>query len=367
MIHTQVLEEAAEWFVTMRDGADEAERAQFADWLRRSPEHVRAYLELTSVWADAAGVDAERRQDADALLAQALSGAEIVSLTGVTSASTTATGERSTSLASGRAQRKSGGWLAAAAAMLVIVGTAWWQLQRPTYVTDIGEQRSLVLADGSRVQLNSRSRLRVRFSEHERSVDLLEGQGLFEVAKDAGRPFIVYGSGTLVRAVGTQFDVNRRVDQTVVTVLEGKVQVRAVPDRFSSAQGPATSVEATTSGAAPAGEPTRVAELAAGEQAVVAADQITLPDTPNIAAATAWTQRQLIFESARLADVVFEFNRNNERQLVIRDVDSGNFLVSGVFSSTDPAPLLSFLEQQADFHVQTGKSEIHIWRGTARN
>ena len=362
MIHTQVLEEAADWFVTMRDGADEAERAQFADWLRRSPEHVRAYLELTSVWADAAGVDAERRQDADTLIAQALSGGEIVSLGDVASADAA-----TISRANGRSQRKARGWLAAAAAIMIIVGTAWWQLQRPTYVTDIGEQRSLVLEDGSRVQLNSRSRLRVRFSDHERSVDLLEGQGLFEVAKDPGRPFIVYGNGTLVRAVGTQFDVNRRADQTVVTVLEGKVQVRAVPDRFSSVQGPASSVEPSTSAAVAASEPTRVAELTAGEQAVVAADQITLPDSPNIAAATAWTQRQLIFESARLADVVFEFNRNNERQLVIRDADAGNFLVSGVFSSTDPAPLLIFLEQQADFHVQTGESEILIWRGTARN
>ncbi len=89
----------------------------------------------------------------------------------------------------------------------------------------IGEQRSIALADGSTLELNSRSKVRVRYSEHERALELLEGQALFRVAKDTSRPFIVSCDGTRVRAVGTQFDVNKKRGGTVVTVVEGQVSV----------------------------------------------------------------------------------------------------------------------------------------------
>ncbi len=79
-----------------------------------------------------------------------------------------------------------------------------------TYATGIGEQRSIVLADGSTVDLNSRSKIRIRFSSERRGVELIEGQALFKVAKDHARPFVVDSDGTRVRAVGTQFDVYRK-------------------------------------------------------------------------------------------------------------------------------------------------------------
>ncbi|WP_129774478.1 FecR family protein [Peristeroidobacter soli] len=340
MSDSRIQEEAAEWLVTLRDGGGDAEeRAEFAAWIAKSPAHVRAYLELSTVWTDAAALDAQRRVDIDALIASAELSSNVVTLAGTPAAPSVPS----------KPQARRIGWpqrLAACVAIVCIsVAIVWWQgTQALTYTTGIGEQRLLTLSDGSRVELNARSRIRVRFSEQERLVELLEGQGMFQVAKNPLRPFIVHSGHTRVRAVGTQFDVYRRSSGTLVTVLEGKVEVRA---------GSAGAVERSVDS---------VSSLGAGEQVIVVADRINHPEGTNVAAATAWTQRQLVFDAATLAEVADEFNRYNLRQLVIRDAALKGFLISGVFSSTEPASLLSFLRQQPDFQVQETDTEIRISR-----
>ena len=224
---------------------------------------------------------------------------------------------------------------------------AWWQLVRGTYATDVGEQRSLLLADGSMAELNSLSRIRLRYSERERTVELLEGQVLFRVAKEAGRPFVVRSDSARVRAVGTVFDVYRRLSGTTVTVLEGKVEVIAGTEDTELR---AATVDAQTA---------RVA-LSAGEQVVVRASQIDRAPHVNTAAATAWTQRQLVFESASLAEVAEEFNRYNARHLIIVGGVEPGFHVSGVFSSTDPGSLVRFLRSRPGVSVEEAEKEIRI-------
>src|SRR5260221_5540279 len=110
--------------------------------------------------------------------------------------------------------------------LLALAGMAVWQTEcYPSYSTDVGERRSLTLDDGSTVDLNARSKVRIEFSKAERRVDLIEGQALFQVAKNMDRPFIVKSGEATVRAVGTQFDVDRKATGTTVTVLEGRVVV----------------------------------------------------------------------------------------------------------------------------------------------
>jgi transmembrane sensor len=82
----------------------------------------------------------------------------------------------------------------------------------------------------------------------------------------------------------------------------------------------------------------------------------------NLAAATAWTQHQLVFESATLADVAEEINRYNARQLVIDDAGLNDFHISGVFSSTDPASLVRFLRTRRDIIVNESGDVIHVNR-----
>lgn len=342
-MNSQILQEAADWLVNIRDGTpDERLRAQFSEWLCKSPEHVRAYLELESMWRDVAVVESNQATSAEALISNANAAGSVVAFEEL--ASIRRADEMST-----RSRPTRAPFAMAAAIVLACVAGAigWWQLARfPTYETDIGEQRSITLVDGSIVELNARSRLKVAYSEHERKVELLEGQGLFRVAKDATRPFVVYSDDVRVRAVGTQFDVHQKDGGTIVTVLEGKVEV---------SKGPA--------GSAPRiDQPIKLTtmELRAGQQVEVADAGLEPPSAANIETATAWTHRQIVFDSAPLTDVAQEFNRYNHRQLRIEDPALGHILITGVFSSSDPTSLLRFLREQPELTVEESATEVRI-------
>jgi transmembrane sensor len=234
----------------------------------------------------------------------------------------------------------------------------WNRSQLNTYTTGIGEQRSIILQDGSTVDLNAQSRVRIVYGARERRVELAEGQALFRVAKDAARPFVVRAGTTDIRAVGTQFDVYRKTAGTVVTVVEGRVAVLpfTLPARRSIRPGAADPADVTEESAPP---PTRTI-LSAGEQVIVGALSTQKAQHADVAAATAWTQKQIIFRSTPLSEVVSEFNRYNARQLVITDPDIGGTRISGVFSSTDPGSLLRGLTVLGSFRIHSLSDRIEI-------
>jgi transmembrane sensor len=360
MKNDPIMDEAADWIATLRAGDDSsAAREQFASWLCRSPEHVRAYLALAGLWSELAGVDRSRTIDVQALVRHAMSAVNVVALGDRQQLEDTPPGDAHEA---GRAHMRSRLYRLAAAVLLVVglaVGGMLWQSYRyPTYTAAVGEQRSITLSDGSIVELNSRSRVRVRFSPAQRAIDLLEGQGLFRVAHNPARPFIVRSGAVQVRAVGTQFDVYRKSTGTVVTVLEGKVEVtgtvQASMDFSAEETGETRAGAATDLGSA--------LNLAAGEQVTVGPRRAAAPRAVNVEAATAWTQRQLVFDSATLREVADEFNRYNRRQLVVADPALEGVLINGVFSSTDPQPLLRFLRAQSDLLVQESADEVRIVR-----
>jgi transmembrane sensor len=259
----------------------------------------------------------------------------------------------------------------------------------------------LTLADGSTVDLNARSSIRVEFSNSERRIELLDGQALFQVAKDKERPFIVRSGDATVRAVGTQFDVYRKSSGTTITVLEGRVAVYSdvhqaqrsaarsfvpsaedAPPRPSqqaslpssrSRHDPSESRTLGSSGAAPAvpapppglTDPSGGAAvfLSAGEQVTVTPAAVPEPQHADLSAATAWMQqRRMIFDATKLSDVVQEFNLYNHRQLVIDSTELSGFRVSGVYSSTDPASLLRFLREQPGIRIIETDAEVRIAR-----
>jgi transmembrane sensor len=241
----------------------------------------------------------------------------------------------------------------------------WW-VRGPSYSTGIGEQRSIVLADGSTVELNARSQIRVHFIEHERDIVLVHGQALFHVAKDAARPFIVRAGGTLVRAVGTQFDVNDLHSGAIVTVVEGLVAVFGAPAsrgtkamRWGGNGTPSLDQVATEllKGLHGAKRPIF---LSSGEQLRVTSEQPAEAVRVNLATATAWTQHRFVFDAAPLEEVVAEFNRYNTRQLVVVDPQLDDLRINGFFSSTDPALLLRFLRSQSEITIDDTGDEIRI-------
>jgi transmembrane sensor len=388
-MNTQIYEEASDWLVKNREGdLDTRDKKRFDAWLRESPQHLRAYLEMSAVWEDVSSIDPTLNASAEELIARARAEGNIVHLECPSPFRTREPSEITPRKRTTPTLRRIGLFFALAASALLTLAGTWLYGQRNTYSTGVGEQRSIVLNDGSTIELNSRSRVRVRFSAAERNVDLIEGQALFRVEKNPLRPFIVSVDGTHVRAVGTQFDVYRKVSGTIVTVVEGKVAVFGEPhprSLASQAQKGGAAVASSSRNQNASTLARQVTEdgkglrsgkseaLAPGDRAngaifLVAGEQVTVtpttaaasPKRANVAAATAWTQRSLVFDSSPLTEVADEFNRYNTRQLVIKDQELAGIHVSGVFSSVDPALLLRFLRTQPELAVEETDKEIRI-------
>jgi transmembrane sensor len=377
--NNQIYEEACEWFIECRTGDLQASmRLEFDRWIRKSPEHLSAYLEIAAIWDEGSSLDPTHEYDRARLIADAVEKPDNVVSLAYTSDEETR--QRSSQRSGSAAVHGIRSWrraaIAASVAALAVMAAmlAWVEAYPGTaYSTTIGEQRSLAFADGSTVTLNSHSRIRVHYTARGRDVVLLAGQALFHVAKDASRPFIVKSGSTRVRAVGTEFDVYQRREDTVVTVVEGRVAVLTEPPFTGSSGAVATVRQPTEPGSArsmsalgglrpPSASPVTGANVfvSAGEQLTVSPKAAEFAEHPNIASATAWVQRELIFDSASLADVAEQFNRYNEQQLVIVDPSLEVFHISGVFSSTDPSSLVRFLRERPGLRVVETPTEIRI-------
>lgn len=359
-MNRQIYEEASDWLLEFRtEEPDTSARRRFQGWLGRSPEHVQAYLELSGIWETVSAQPQADAVDIEALIERARSRPSIVPLSGTPPDNRASSPKivRSTGTDHNRSSlvfRRRGLFAMAATLLLTILGVGiYLHTQRNVYTTAIGEQRSILLSDGSTIDLNAKSRIRVQLTQHERHIDLLQGQALFRVAHDKTRPFIVTANGTHVRAVGTEFDINQRKHGLIVTVLEGTVAV--LEREPADARAPALEREDILLSA---GQQITVAAVAPGS----AGTHPLKPQRADVQTATGWTQRRLIFESTPLADVAEEFNRNNARPLVIEGKGLEDFHVSGAFSSTDPQPLLRFLRAQAGITVTDQRDKIVVSR-----
>ena len=343
-IHPAIIAEASGWFIEFRAGdVDGDARVRFIEWLRRSPEHIHAYLEISGVWAELPTADPEGKIDIEALIARARGEPDVIALP----SDRRRPGMVPSALKPHTAWRSRRAAVALAAVVLLAIATVIFiDLGKfnGVYTTGIGEQRTVQLLDGSTVELNARSTIQVRLTAEQRNVALLEGQALFRVAKDKQRPFVVRAGDAQVRAVGTEFDVYKKQAATVVTVVEGRVET------YDSEDSPGTAAIV----------------LSAGEQLTVMPHVVTKPTRTDIAIATAWVQKRLIFEETPLNDVAEEFNRYNRRPLTIDDGELGNVKISGVYSSTDPASLINFLRNQNSIQVVETEKQVRVLRREAR-
>jgi transmembrane sensor len=194
--------------------------------------------------------------------------------------------------------------LAVAAALLVLVaGGAWLYWPRPAepqpqhYATAIGQRQEVRLADGTRVELNTNTRVHASVTATRRTVTLEEGEAYFDVVHDAARPFVVYAGNHRITDLGTKFSVFRNGDDVRVTVREGRVKVEILGQ---------------ASGSAPV-----VTE--AGHQLVTKNSESLLLAKPDaeIADALSWRDGVLVFNQQTLAEAAEQFNRYNSRQIFV--------------------------------------------------
>jgi transmembrane sensor len=308
----------------------EADAAEFAAWLKADPANTAAWSDFERLWARVEAV----RDDPKVLAIR----------------------EEARRRAARRVGARSGRRFAAALAASVVLGAAiWWGLKEramapdgvpmlaqaslttttaPALIreasTQIGERALLVLADGSKVMLNTDSAVRADYTGRERRLTLVRGEAFFDVAKNPTRPFIVTAGSRQVIAVGTAFNVRLQDQQVRVTLVEGTVRI--IPTAIPSAI------------AIPEKQREPVVTLEAGSAFMTGTDGVDRVERLDTARATSWRSGKLVFEGDRLADVVAEMNRYSREKLEIADPALEDRKVSGVFEPTEGQAFAKALE-----------------------
>ena len=295
---------ALAWLSVLHDQPDSGVQATFSRWLQADPAHAEAYAQAQVVW------------ELSEVAGSTLAAEEALVMQGYLNAMNTS--RRS------RLWHWSGG-LAVAACLLMMVGViAGWQPARwvddlgADYVSAPGQVRTLVLADKSQVTLDADSAIAVNFSGGERHVQLRRGVAFFHVTH-TGKPFVVDAHGGEARVLGTEFEVRLQPGGAQVTVLSGRVGVKASKD---------------------------------GTQQVLTADQQLAYDAGvtdtlhrvDSQARLGWRSGWLTYYKTPLADVVADLKRYYPGQILLLDGQLGVQRISGSFPSKDPQAVLNSLQ-----------------------
>jgi len=297
------LAEASVWVARLHSGEDKAAAAAGVQkWLKADPANGIAFERCTDVWEESIGL---RR---------------VVSFSDVKSPSKI------------RSRRL---MAAVAASIATIVITVALLISRSSVTTGIGEQRLMTLKDGSRIFLNTATRLDIEYTKNARTVRLQSGEALFEVAKRPDWPFIVKAGNRRVTALGTSFVVRYDERQTAVTLVEGKVTV--TPDAIASEP----SIQS------PAAE---TFTLHPGQRLTFTGPQAQL-DATSLERAVSWRQGLVVLDDTPLSSAVAEMNRYNATKLVIERPETGTLVVNGLFQTGDSLNFARAVAQTYGLHV----------------
>jgi transmembrane sensor len=199
-------------------------------------------------------------------------------------------------------------------------------VEQTSYRTAIGGLQDVALPDGSMITLSSNSRIVVTLSRNERRIDLQQGEAFFKVAKDASRPFVVSAGDRRAIAVGTRYDVRRDATDLRVIVTQGVV-------RLESDNGPDGRRLPTT--LLPAGS----IALATDAGVVVSSGSVQQAEE-----FLNWRSGFISFHDTPLTAAVAEFNRYNQRHIVIGDASIGSLRVGGNFRWSNAETFVRLLE-----------------------
>lgn len=319
---------------------DDGRRQEFVAWLKESPANVREFLAAYAIEHSLDQLDSQRRIDVDALLAQVEPRVASLPIADAASRAHASSSQRRSKL------------FFKVAATIAAIGVIGWLVllqQRSTWTefdTQTGEQRALQLEDGSVVHLNAHSRIAVNFTAAARDIKLLEGEALFEVHHETQRPFRVFTRDAVIRDIGTRFNVQSRSDGVKVAVIEGSVELTAIPKQASGSTAEPTQASQRT-------DDTASHVIVAEQQAQVDRNGVvTVGAVPDIEEATAWWQRRLVYRNETLAHIVEDFNRYNRRRIELRGDTVMKRAYTGVFDADDPDSLAQVLASDPELVVE---------------
>jgi transmembrane sensor len=318
--------EAREWLIRLDGDAplSASENQSFQRWVTRYPSH-RVELERLSKFWQSANVLTE--------LAVPL--------------------KRASAQTPNRART----FIVAASVILVsAIGVLWWwhadYSANGTYRTLTGQQQTIALPDGSSIELNTDSLVRVDYAGNSRTIRLLRGEALFSVAHSTWRPFDVYAGGTVVRAVGTAFSVQLAGGDVNVVVTKGVVDVAelATGRPNGGTNVPNAQLSRHSLGKLKAGQTTTFAGPAL---------RIAIQDVPppELERRLAWHDGYLVFSGESLSEVVRQVNRYSEVSLEIADPKLASIAVGGRFKIGDLDAVLDMLHR--NFGIESDQIDDH--------
>jgi transmembrane sensor len=310
---------AADWLVRRRDGADwrEADQLALDAWLAESSAHLMAYWRLETAWSRADRLNALPKQaSANGLPARG---------------------------------RRLFPRLARTAAVLALVGGALagarYFLPRDntvTYQTGIGGHRIVALADGSKIELNTDTALRVSGDARQQNVALEKGEAYFQIRHNPSRQFVVVAGAQRIVDLGTKFVVRDDVNRVRVSLVEGSARLEPLNDSATA----------------------RPVLLRPGDVAIATERGVSLSRQPQamMVSALSWRRDLLIFNNTPLAQVAEEFNRYNKRKLVVMGDDARSIGVGGNFQADNVAVFARVAQGVLGLHVESHSGEIVISR-----
>lgn len=320
---------AAAWLAERDDGLNTARADEFARWCAADTRHAAAVARLERAWTALQQLrdfrpEAARHPDRDLLAPTPRR--QLIRFPAVAGA--------------------------ALAAALAVAAVWWFRLQSPSaldapqvYATTVDGYERVNLEDGSQLELNANTEVRVTLAREVRRVQLARGEAHFTVAKDPQRPFVVQAGGVAVRAVGTAFSVRLGASDVEVLVTEGRVEVGQAAPVVAGAS------ERTSLA------PARGYDLLANQRAVVSAASASMPNVETLApdalrAALAWQGPRLVFTDTPLAEALAQFNRRNAVQLVVGDDELNTLPIGGSFRPENFEAFLRLLETGGDIALE---------------
>lgn len=315
-------EEAAEWLLRLQADPSDAEvRESFETWLNLGDGNRAAWEAANRVWKLSALVGPAAESPS----------AEIHQF----KQPTRATGRRRSAML---------GWASgmAVAASLFLGFVFYPEIEtslRADYASSIGETRSVELADGTHVLLDSGSAIAVNYSTTDRQISLLSGRAFFDVTKDKARPFRVEADRVDVTVTGTEFDVRLSQEAVSVAVAEGSVRLDREDESGRKSQ---IGKEDLTPG-----------QMVSIDRSTGEATETSLPVT----AVASWRRGRLLIESATIGDLVDELRRYRQGIILVTDSRLASRRVTGVFDLKDPVRALETVVIPHDGHVR----EITPW------
>lgn len=338
-IPDEIMEQAAQWMALLDSNqVTEADRSAFAAWLGEDALHQGAFEELSEVWARL-----RMLSDIPAMVEHP----NVIPFP--VSAQVDAFEE---ALPPKRSE-----WTTLAASLLVVVGVMLHvSFGSPSNVhkTEVGQVESVVLEDGSHVELNALSAIAVQVDDRRREVRLSDGEAIFDVREDE-RPFIVKTDLAVISAVGTRFSVRSDASMVEVSVIEGLV-----------------SVAATNSGAALTEYESdllirfsdEIALLGAGQRLELTREsqRYEVVEAAAMDNDLSWRNGEIVFADTPLMTAVSRLRRYQSTNIFIGDPVLNSLRVSGRFPTNDMEPFITMLEQQYGIAVNRESGNYIVLR-----